>query len=132
MTLTCRDQAALWVGESGDPIQAAVMYQSLLADMTERSHSRREEVFHTRSMVARSRTQGGDYDSPLRDWDQLISEAASIYGRLQSNSFYLRVQHAWCVGESGDAQRAVRLLQDTLADATELGDRGLFTLLYVR
>lgn len=131
MSLRCRGQVAFWVGEAGDPVRAVRLFRELLKDLTGPSRGSENEVFSTRCRLAMCLAQAGDYDAALFQWEALIPEAAS-QGRLRANALYVREEHAWCVGEAGDPERAVDLFCGLLADAEELQEPRSGILLGIR
>ncbi|MFD9007330.1 hypothetical protein ACFV0T_41495 [Streptomyces sp. NPDC059582] len=63
--------------------------------------------------------EAGTHPAAARVWQRLIHQAELAHGRLASTTLRARDGHAWCVGEGGDAARAVQLLRQVLADTAE-------------
>lgn len=121
LTISARDSIAYELSESGHHEQAIECMRVLLDHLEKRDHHP-HEIWGTRYRLAYRTTAAKRYAEALGLWEQLVADAHERFGRLHLGSLNVREEYACCVGDSGDAVTAARMLDEVLADASQMPD----------
>ncbi len=119
LTIVNQERAAIAFGEAGDPAKAATLLQELL-DGEGAQSQQPGDLQGLRARLAIWTMKSGDHTKALGLWEQLVAETLAGNSRFHLQSLWIRMEHAECVGTTGDPAGAARLLHDVMADASQL------------
>lgn len=130
LTIQVRISSASNTADAGDPGEAVRILDDLLDDITGYPEDHRTSATTARYHRALRLTQAGDHDKALCEWQGLLTDIIVTRG---ADSLSLDIRHyiADSLGRSGDPRRAVQLLTQVIAEASELCPPRSRTMLYL-
>lgn len=115
-TLTCRSHLAKALGHTGDIEGAIAVLDRLLADLREVAEHA-SFMAHAVSSRAEWLMKAEMFPEALAAMREIVADQAVTKGSSSWSSLRCRAQYAECLGRSGDAEQAVKVLAKVVSDA---------------
>jgi tetratricopeptide (TPR) repeat protein len=116
----CRISQAMNLYHAGHVDQGIALLGDMLADPNLTPGSQQQEML--RSQLAYALREAGDYAQAEPLFRARAQELNERYGPSHDTTLSMRVEVAACVGHLGDAQGAVRILQDVVAARDQVNE----------
>ena len=115
-TLTARGNLARWLGETGQPAQAADQFRDLLTDVLRVLGPDHPDTLTTRGSLARWVGEAGQPAQAADQFRDLLTDALRVLGPDHPDTLIIRGYLAYMLGLAGQLDQAAAQYRDLLAD----------------